>query len=163
MTAFTKLWATIFVFGRINLTSKLLFKLSKACTLLLCRSEKFRATYRGWSNIVFESDSKVVVDAIYANHHGISKLSNIISSIKLLLQCNLNFEIKFTKWQANMAAHTLARAAISWSSLIFFNYVLHCIELIIINEMSWLCLCQKKWKMGLKINNATKEMMIYII
>ncbi|XP_045790350.1 uncharacterized protein LOC123885137 isoform X2 [Trifolium pratense] len=95
-----------------------------------------QATSRGWSNIVFESDSKVVVDAIQANHHGIAELSSIILSIKLLLQCNSNFEIKFTKRQANMAAHTLARAAISWSSRMFFHYVPRCIEPFIINEMS---------------------------
>ncbi|XP_045802361.1 uncharacterized protein LOC123895940 [Trifolium pratense] len=95
-----------------------------------------QATSRGWSNIVFESDSKVVVDAIQANHHGIAELSSIILSIKLLLQCNSNFEIKFTKRQANMTAHTLARAAISWSSRMFFHYVPRCIEPFIINEMS---------------------------
>ncbi|KAK2454714.1 hypothetical protein QL285_002249 [Trifolium repens] len=70
------------------------------------------ATYRGWSNIVFESDSKVVVDPILANQHGISALSNIISSIKLLLQCDSNFEIKFTKRQANITAHIIARTVI---------------------------------------------------
>ncbi|PNX86938.1 trypsin/chymotrypsin inhibitor [Trifolium pratense] len=94
------------------------------------------ATSRGWSNIVFESDSKVVVDAIQANHHGIAELSSIILSIKLLLQCNSNFEIKFTKRQVNVAAHTLAGAVISWSSRMFFNYVPRCIEPFIINEMS---------------------------
>jgi ribonuclease HI len=93
-------------------------------------------TSRGWSNIVFESDSKVVVHAIHANHNGISELCSIISSIKSLLQCNANFEIKFTKRQANMAAHTLARAALPWSTRMFFNYLPRCIEPFIINEMS---------------------------
>jgi molybdopterin/thiamine biosynthesis adenylyltransferase len=58
-------------------------------------------------------NSKVVVDATLANRQGISELSNIIASTKLLLHCNLNFEIKFTKWQVNMAAHTLAKTTIS--------------------------------------------------
>jgi ribonuclease HI len=63
----------------------------------------------GWSNIVFESDSKVVVDAIQANHHRVYELSSTILSIQLLLQCNSHIEIKFIKRQANMAAYALAR------------------------------------------------------
>jgi ribonuclease HI len=39
----------------------------------------------GWSIIIFESDSKVVVDVIQANYRGVSKLSSIILSINLLL------------------------------------------------------------------------------
>jgi hypothetical protein len=54
----------------------------------------------------------VVVNAIQGNHHGVSELSSIILSIKLLLQCDLKFDIKFTMRQANMTAHTLARAEI---------------------------------------------------
>jgi ribonuclease HI len=41
------------------------------------------AISRGWLNIVFESDSKVMVDAIQANHRGVSELSSTILSIKL--------------------------------------------------------------------------------
>jgi ribonuclease HI len=39
----------------------------------------------GWSNIIFESDFKVVVDVIQANYRGVLKLSSIILSINLLL------------------------------------------------------------------------------
>jgi ribonuclease HI len=102
------------------------------------------ASARGWSQVVFESDSKNVVDAIYAKHNGVSEFSSIIHSIKLLLNCNPNFEVKFIKRQANMAAHNLTRAVISWSSRTFFNSIPRCIEHIIMNEMSWLCFCKKK-------------------
>jgi ribonuclease HI len=71
------------------------------------------ASIRGWSNIAFESDSQLVVDALQINHMGVSELNYIIMSIKSLLQCNSKFEIIFTKRQANMAAHTLIKAAIS--------------------------------------------------
>jgi hypothetical protein len=77
-----------------------------------------------------------VVDAIPTNCQGISELSSIISSINHLLQCNSNFEIKFTKRQTNMAAHTLARAVISWSSRKYFTSTPRCIEPFIINDMS---------------------------
>jgi ribonuclease HI len=36
-----------------------------------------------WSTIVFESHSKVIVDAIHANQSGMSKFSSIIFSIEL--------------------------------------------------------------------------------
>jgi ribonuclease HI len=94
------------------------------------------AIARGWSNVVFESDSKVVVDAVHSNFQGNSELSSLISSIKLLLLCHSNFEVKFTKRQANTAAHTLARAACSWPRRMFFNSVPLCIEPLIINDMS---------------------------
>jgi ribonuclease HI len=55
------------------------------------------AITRGWSNIVFESDSKVVVDAIHGNQSGVSEFISIISSIKLLLNYHKNFEVKFIK------------------------------------------------------------------
>jgi ribonuclease HI len=55
------------------------------------------ATFRGWSNIIFESDSKVVVEVIESNPQRRSELCSIITSITALLQCNPNFEIKFTK------------------------------------------------------------------
>jgi hypothetical protein len=52
--------------------------------------------------IVFESNSKLVVDSIQAAHNGTSELSSIIMSIKLLLQSNSNFEIKYIKRHTNM-------------------------------------------------------------
>jgi ribonuclease HI len=94
------------------------------------------ANSRGWSNIIFESDSKVVVEAIDSNPRGRSELCSIIASIKALLQCNPNFEIKFTKRQANMAAHHLARASISKPGRTYFNNIPLCISHIIINEIS---------------------------
>jgi hypothetical protein len=78
------------------------------------------AISRGWSNIIFESDSKVVVEAIKSNPQGRSELCYIIVSIKALLQCNSNFEITI----------------IFWSRHTYFNNILPCIDHIIINEMS---------------------------
>jgi ribonuclease HI len=94
------------------------------------------ATSRGWSNIIFESDSKTVIDAIDSNPQGRSELCSIIASIKALLQCNPNYEIKFTKRQANMAAHSLARAVISRPGRTYYHNIPPCIDRIIINEIS---------------------------
>jgi hypothetical protein len=78
----------------------------------------------------------VVVEAIDSNPRGRSELCSIIASIKTLLQCNPNFEITFTKRQANMAAHHLARAAIYRSGRTYLNSIPPCIARIIINEIS---------------------------
>jgi ribonuclease HI len=113
------------------------YKVSVAEGEALALLEAMRDTLaRGWSNIIFKSDSKVVVDAVHSKHQGNSEWSSLISSIKLLLHNHSNFEVKFTKRQANMAAHSLAMAACSWSRRMFFHNVPLCIEPIIINEMS---------------------------
>jgi hypothetical protein len=45
------------------------------------------ASSRGWSNIIFESDSKVVVDAIKAISPDRSELCPIICEIKTSVMC----------------------------------------------------------------------------
>ncbi|XP_058782551.1 uncharacterized protein LOC131656734 [Vicia villosa] len=64
---------------------------------------------------IFESDSQQVVQALSSNTPGSSEFISIINSIKSLLLDFPNFEVKFIKRQANMVAHTLAKAANSWS------------------------------------------------
>jgi hypothetical protein len=68
---------------------------------------------RGLSQVVFETDSKSVVDAVQHFRGGSSEFSSIIGHINNVLLLNPNFMVKFIKRQANMVAHTLARAAIS--------------------------------------------------
>jgi ribonuclease HI len=73
------------------------------------------------SNVIFETDSKNVVDAIQYFHGGNSEFCLFISHIHILLSNGQNFMVKFIKRQANMVAHSLARAAISWSSRCIFK------------------------------------------
>jgi ribonuclease HI len=91
---------------------------------------------RGLSCVIFESDSKIVVDAISSRHVGISEYSVLISDIKLLLAANPNFEVKFVKRQTNMVAHSLARATYSMSSRSFFDSIPRCINHYLLNEMN---------------------------
>jgi ribonuclease HI len=63
---------------------------------------------RGLNHVIMETDSKSVVDAI-CNVRG----GSFLSQINNILLCNPNFKVKFIKRQANMVAHTLARAAIA--------------------------------------------------
>jgi ribonuclease HI len=89
---------------------------------------------RGLPYVIFESDSKLVVDAISSSQSGISEFSILIAHIQSLLRSHNYFEVKYVKRQANNVAHTLARAAYSMSSRRIFDSVPRCIETIISNE-----------------------------
>jgi ribonuclease HI len=90
---------------------------------------------RGLSFVIFESDSKLVVDAISSRQAGVSEFSILISHIQNLLRINNYFEVKYVKRQANKVAHSLARAAFSMSSRVVYDSVPRCIETYLSNEM----------------------------
>jgi hypothetical protein len=75
------------------------------------------------------------VDAIQHFRGGNSEFSSIIGHIKNVLLVNPNFMVKFSKRQANMVAHALARAAISWPRRYIVNTLPTCIETLLNNEM----------------------------
>ncbi|KAK2374133.1 hypothetical protein QL285_075114 [Trifolium repens] len=91
---------------------------------------------RGISFVTFESDSKLVVDAISSKQVGLSEFSTLIAHIQNLLRMNNYFEVKYVKRQANKVAHSLARATFSMSRRCIFDSVPRCIETQLINEMS---------------------------
>jgi ribonuclease HI len=90
---------------------------------------------RGYSHVVFETDSKSVVDAIHHFRAGSSEFSFHVNNIHNFLSCNPNFMVKFIKRQANMVAHTLARAVISWHRRCTFETLPICITTLLHNEM----------------------------
>jgi hypothetical protein len=75
-----------------------------------------------------------VADAIHNLCGGNSEFSLLISNIKNVMSQNPNFVVKFIKRQANMVAHTIARAAISWPSRYIFESLPHCISSLLLNE-----------------------------
>jgi ribonuclease HI len=89
----------------------------------------------GFSHVIYETDSKNVVDAIHNLRMGISEFSSIICNIRNVLALNPNFVVKFVKRQANMVAHTLARAAIVWASRYVVDILPLCITHLVDNEM----------------------------
>ena len=89
-----------------------------------------------WDMVVFESDLSTLEQALSSPGHGDSEFYAIVSSINYQLSLHSNFKVKFIRRQANMAAHTLARAACSWAShRIFYSYP-SCIEHYLINDNS---------------------------
>ncbi|KAK2442300.1 hypothetical protein QL285_013507 [Trifolium repens] len=88
---------------------------------------------RGLHYVIFESDSKLVVDAISSRQSSVSEFSLLISHIQSLLSLHNYFEVKYVSRQANKVAHYLARAAFSMSRRIF-DSVPRCIETYLNNE-----------------------------
>jgi hypothetical protein len=78
---------------------------------------------------------KSVVDVIHHRRGGCSKFSFLVNNIINILSCNQNFKVKFVKRQANMVAHTLARAAMSWSRRCTFELSPICITTLLHNKM----------------------------
>ncbi|GAU21365.1 hypothetical protein TSUD_189520 [Trifolium subterraneum] len=81
--------------------------------LLLAMEE---ARHRGLNRVQFESDSKVLIEAIHMKCRGNSEFLSIVHDILSLMSSFINFEVKFVRRQTNLVAHTLARAANSWAS-----------------------------------------------
>jgi ribonuclease HI len=90
---------------------------------------------RNIQHVLFETDSKTVADAILHQRSGYSEVNLLVGHISNLLLSNANFSVKFIKRQANMVAHTLARAAISWPSRCSFETLPICITQLLLNEM----------------------------
>jgi ribonuclease HI len=92
-------------------------------------------TNRNMQQVIFESDSKNVMDAIHHYCGGYSEFSLLVSRIINLLASSSKFMVKFIKRQANMVAHTLARAAISYARHCTFETLPRCITPLLLNEM----------------------------
>jgi ribonuclease HI len=90
---------------------------------------------RGLPFVIFESDSKLVVDAIRSRQSGVSEFSLLISHIQSLLRLHNYFEVKYVRRQANKVAHYLARTAFSMSRRRVFDSVPPCIETYLNNEI----------------------------
>jgi ribonuclease HI len=87
------------------------------------------------SQVIFETDSKCVGDAIHALRVGTSEFSSLIHNINNVLTTNSNFVVKFVKRQANMVAHSLARTAVLWYNRNIIELLPHCIATLLNNEM----------------------------
>ncbi|XP_024640655.1 uncharacterized protein [Medicago truncatula] len=90
----------------------------------------------GFHNVIFETDSKMLVDVVHSDNAGISEFYVIVSKIRGLLALHYNFEVKFVRRQANMVAHTLANVAILNASRHIYDYAPLCIQHYLRNDMS---------------------------
>ncbi|GAU48920.1 hypothetical protein TSUD_301750 [Trifolium subterraneum] len=104
----------------------------EAWALLLAMEE---ARHRGLNRVQFESDSKVLIEAIHMKRRGNSEFLSIVHDILSLMSSFINFDFKFVRRQANLVAHTLARAANSWASFHRLENIPFCIERLVFNEI----------------------------
>jgi hypothetical protein len=87
--------------------------------------------------IDFELDSKIVVDSFFSSKSDSTEFGDIIKNCRsLFTDLYTNSSVEFIRRQANEVAHTLGRAATSLPSLHILVDIPHCIEHILINEMS---------------------------
>ncbi|KAK2379054.1 hypothetical protein QL285_066894 [Trifolium repens] len=83
---------------------------------------------RGFNDVIFGIDAQKIVYAIRHRNTGVSEFSSIINKIKCMVSLNLGFELKFIRRQANMIAHTIAKAVILWSHRHIFDSIPSCIN-----------------------------------
>jgi ribonuclease HI len=75
----------------------------EAIALLEAKKE---VEHKGFTQVIFETDSKNVVDAIHKLRVGNLKFNSIICNIRNVLCLNPNLIVKFIKRQTNIVAHT---------------------------------------------------------
>ncbi|XP_065868718.1 uncharacterized protein [Euphorbia lathyris] len=73
------------------------------------------ATMR-YTNVEFESDAKMVVDAIQSEKQDISEFGSLIHDCRAILRSNSSFKLSFISRLANRAAHLVARQSCSNAS-----------------------------------------------
>ncbi|GAU17839.1 hypothetical protein TSUD_329650 [Trifolium subterraneum] len=121
-----------FMAGLTQWQQTVISSVGEAWALLLAMEE---ARHRGLDRVQFESDSKVLVEAIHMQRKGNSEFLSIVHDIFNLMSSFINFEVKFVRRQANLVAHTLARTTNSWASFHRFEIIPVCIEHLVFNEM----------------------------
>ncbi|CAH9126141.1 unnamed protein product, partial [Cuscuta epithymum] len=66
--------------------------------------------------VIFEMDSKQVVQDVHSAREDISEYGSLLEDCKSLLATKNNFKVVFTRRKANSSAHALARKSINYAS-----------------------------------------------
>jgi len=91
---------------------------------------------RGFPSIKFESDYKLVVDAINSSRGPQNEVGDIISRCPNLLSSHIHFIVGYVRRQTNKIAHSIARVSLSDPNLNIFYYVPSYLYHLIINQMA---------------------------
>jgi ribonuclease HI len=94
------------------------------------------AIARGMQSVIFESDCKIVVDAVNSSVNPHNELGDIIFYCKQLLCLHPNFFVRFVRRQANKVAHNIARASLSHPSPHIFSDVPSSLNPLLLNDMN---------------------------
>jgi len=88
---------------------------------------------------MFETDSKTLVAMFQAPNVSCNEFGDLVYECKSLLSTNFVYVVSFIRRQANMIAHSIARATLSHPNPHIFHDVSSTWYLLIINEMQLLC------------------------
>ncbi|XP_073152301.1 uncharacterized protein [Henckelia pumila] len=65
----------------------------------------------GFQKVIFESDLKIVVDALGSSVNDLSEFASIVSQCKIIMHAYPEFIVRFVPRKANEIAHVVARNA----------------------------------------------------
>ncbi|XP_075494869.1 uncharacterized protein LOC142532458 [Primulina tabacum] len=105
-----------FMVSKICVTSGL-FDVKEAEALALLDAIQWTSSLE-LQDVIFEMDSETVVKAIRTRNVDYTEFGSIISGCCQILEAHPSFKIQHARRQANMVAHKLARAAISFVNLL---------------------------------------------
>jgi ribonuclease HI len=90
----------------------------------------------GMNLVIFESDSKIVIDVVNSDSVPQNELGDIVHRCKDLLATHNGYVVRHVRRQANKVAHTIARAALSYPSPHIFSDVPDYLYSLLLNEMA---------------------------
>ncbi|XP_024636515.1 uncharacterized protein [Medicago truncatula] len=94
------------------------------------------AISHGMRDIMFETDSKILSDAIAAATIPINEFGDLVTHCRRLLLSRPDFVVSYVRRQANRVAHNIARASLSHPSPHIFHHVTPTLYPLIFNEMN---------------------------
>ncbi|XVF44030.1 hypothetical protein PTKIN_Ptkin02bG0087500 [Pterospermum kingtungense] len=88
----------------------------------------------GYRHVVFKTDAKSVVDAIFSPNVDNSEIGDLVAICKSFLDKDNDFSLCFTRRQANKVAHTLAKASCSYVSPTIWHVLPDFIAYVVLNN-----------------------------
>ena len=79
------------------------------------------ASLEGWSQVIFESDSKECIDPLSSNLPSVWTISNVISNISTLVESFNRFSFSWVRRSGNSAAHVAAKLSLNSGMSLSFN------------------------------------------
>jgi len=93
------------------------------------------AISNGMHVVLFETDSKILSDAINSNFTPSNEFGDLVVQCRSLLLDRPDFAVSYIRRQANGVAHSIARASLSNPSPHILHHVMPTLYSLILNEM----------------------------
>ena len=81
------------------------------------------AISKAFHHVIFETDSKILVDLLKSTTPSINEIGDLVSECKTMLLNNSDYVVSFVRGQANRVAHNIDRATLSHPSPHVFSDV----------------------------------------